>query len=183
MFRVIGFCGKARSGKDTAAAGVTHEYGHVRYSLADPIKRGIEAMFDLPSSVWDDERKEEEIDWLDRSPRYLAQTLGTEWGRDLVAPDVWLRCADQFLLTHRLVVVPDIRFQNEVDWIRSKGGVLIRIFREDVRSVNTHSSESGIPEGMVDATVINDTDVYELRERVIQTLNDLYAAYQTEYVG
>ena len=183
MFRVVAFCGKARSGKDTAASAVTREHGHVRYALADPIKRGIETMFNLHPSIWDDDHKEQVIPWLGKSPRQLAQTLGTEWGRDTVATDVWLRCADQFLHSHRAIVIPDVRFRNEVEWVRSKGGVLLKIVRPEVKMVADHPSEDGIPEWLVDAVIINDSDPYELKERIIQTLEDLYAVYQTEYVG
>ena len=43
-------------------------------------------------------------------------------------------------------IIPDVRFQNEADWIRKQGGYLIYIDRdvEDIKE-NAHVSEKGLP--------------------------------------
>lgn len=154
---LIGITGKAGAGKDTLAAGLKGRSG-VIYSLASPLKRGIETMFGLPSTVWERDQKEVVIPWLGVSPRRLAQTLGTEWGRELIAPDVWLRVAEraitEALREGALVVVPDIRFDNEAEMIRRLDGIVVRVER-DVAAVEAHVSEAGIADCLVDVVIEN----------------------------
>ena len=139
--RLIGLAGRAGVGKDTAADFLCEVHGFVKIGLADPLRRGIEAMFGLSaeSFAWRD-LKERRIPWIGKSPRQLLQTLGTEWGRDQIAPDIWLRVArrrieeiaqmdDQHVAG---IVVSDIRFENEADWIRSLGGNVWHIRRHEV---------------------------------------------------
>jgi CRP/FNR family transcriptional regulator len=59
------------------------------------------------------------------------QTLGTEWGRQCMDADIWVRAwaARAALLTS--AVADDVRFQNEADMIRNLGGVIIRVMRSE----------------------------------------------------
>lgn len=158
--RIIGITGRAGVGKDTLADYLELGHGYYRYSLAMPLKRGIEEMFSLSPTVWDRENKERVIPWIGKSPRQLAQTLGTEWGRHLVADDIWLRCLGQVIdnlpSTAEGLVIPDVRFENEANYIRARGGVVIRVLR-DVEPVNAHMSEAGLPDDLVNVQVLNNT--------------------------
>lgn len=161
--RLVGITGKARSGKDTAANFLCTRHGYSKYSLAAPIKRGIEAMFDLTSAIWSKEAKENPLDVAcHASPRQLAQTLGTEWGRETISDNIWINLMERHWnymneFNEYSMVVPDIRFDNEADWITNHGGVVVRIDRT-VGDVRQHVSEAGVEEACIDFVITNNTD-------------------------
>ena len=143
---LIGIAGSARSGKDTAADFYCDRFGFVKYSFAQPLKEAIKVMFSLNEDHVNGNLKEVVLDDLGVSPRYLMQTLGTEWGRNTVNNDVWLLAAKRNLATADGygVVIPDVRFENEADFIRENGGLLLHISRENKVQVLNHASENGV---------------------------------------
>ena len=153
--KLIGICGKARSGKDTAADYIVEECGFNKYSMADPIRRMLDSIGVDPSF-----NKEDPTDRFGKSPRQMMQTLGTEWMRNTVNEDGWLNLAKiEYELCLREsdfygLVIPDIRFENEAEWIR-QNGLLIRIVRPDAMEVASHSSENGIVPEAIDEIVWN----------------------------
>lgn len=142
---LIGLTGKARSGKDTVANYLRDRHGFEVLTLARPLKHGLQAMLGLTEEHTDGELKEQVIDWLGVSTRELMQTLGTEWGRTHVASDVWLRvlARNYEKIKDRNVVVSDIRFENEAEWVRRQGGWVVSVQRE-IEGVRPHESENGI---------------------------------------
>lgn len=160
--RLIGVTGRAGAGKDTLADYICITEGFQRYSLASPIKAAVQAAFSLPGTIWDRDQKEAVIPWIGKSPRQLAQTMGTEWGRDHVATDIWLRCLGQVIeaLPAEVpgLIVPDVRFENEARYILDHGGVIVRVVR-DVTAVAAHASEAGIPDELVNLEVVNDSGI------------------------
>lgn len=123
---IVGIAGRARAGKGTLAAEFVRA-GWKEESFAEPIKKALCSMFGFARALFDDPvTKEAELDWLGRSPRYLAQKLGTEFGRDMVAEDVWLRIMANKLRTDVLthIVVSDVRFENEAAFIRHHGQLI-----------------------------------------------------------
>lgn len=177
---LIGLAGHKGSGKDTAAAHLVRAHDFRQISLADPIRNGLCAMFGLTADdLLDRNRKETAIDWLGVSPRHLMQTLGTEWGRNHVARDVWLRVA-----SHRLeaiakggrsrIVVSDIRFDDEADWIRSKGGQLIHIRRPlTCPQHDAHVSEAGVTLNIDDYIILNTSTIDQLHAQLDALMQEL----------
>ena len=169
---LVGFSGKARHGKDTAAGAIE---GAQRVAFADSLRRGMAAMFDLQDCHFSDRLKEEVVDALGASPRELMQAFG-QAGRDLV-PDLWCRVAFQranrLLAEGRDVVMTDVRYRNEAEGIRARGGVVLQIVREDAPEISNpaHPSENG---GVIpDAIIMNDGSVEELRAAVLHQLRHL----------
>lgn len=170
---LIGIHGRARSGKDTLCQFLISYHGGYRYGLADPLKAMLLAGFgiDMSDPYWET-RKEEVIPALGKSPRQLLQTLGTEWGRTCVRDDVWLILAQDALVREGPgMIIPDIRFQNEADWIRKLGGRLIHISRKSAAPVASHSSEAGVDVQGGDIVLTNDGTLEDLQ----QTVRDLFA--------
>ena len=184
--KIIGIHGRAGSGKDTAADLLCREHGFVKYNLAKPIKDAIDSML-MAAHVepidWDDRVQKETVHpLLGVSPRRAAQTLGTEWGRTFLGEDVWLRLAEAFVDYHVMmnmfeecagvmgVVVPDVRFQNEANWIYGNGGNVIHIVRPGIDNVEAHISEAGIGMGPLDVVIINDGTIEELYVKVINAI-------------
>jgi hypothetical protein len=112
------------------------------------------------------------------SPRRMAQTLGTEWMRNSVVSDGWLRLADEFIKVQKAlaafddvpvsgIVIPDIRFENEAEWLRNKGGALWHIVR-DVEAVESHISESGVRHFEGDRVLDNTDSIAWLQGQIDQ---------------
>ena len=173
---LIGLTGAKGAGKDTAAAHLVRAHDFIQIALADPIRYGLWAMFGIPDAYFTEhELKETPIDWLGVSPRYLMQTLGTEWGRNHVARDLWLRVASRRLerIVKNLhgkpvrIVVSDIRFDDEADWIRCNGGTVLHIRRPLVCPQNdAHLSEAGVTISNNDHIVLNTGTIYQLHAQL-----------------
>jgi hypothetical protein len=183
--RLVGLHGRARSGKDTVAQLLADKHDFARLTFASPIKDALLLMFGLRREDFEGAAKEATIDWLDVSPRHLMQTLGTEWGRKHVADDVLIRHAAR-RLAHiqryaRRVVISDVRFENEAQWIRSHGGEIWHIKRrETAGAVRSHTSEAGIDFRPEDSILVNDGTLAELAEWVQLGFKGLLAGEPAE---
>ena len=176
---LIGLTGYAGTGKDTVRE-ILEAEGATGFAFADPIRNMVREL--LASTGIDDkwmdrrELKEEPIPQLGVSYRHLAQTLGTEWGR-AVAPDFWLRIAGAYVanLKHQgltAFVVSDVRFLNEAQWVRDRGGVIWRVHRTLASPVREHVSESELDDIKPDVTIHNDGTLDDLRRTVHEALRD-----------
>ena len=148
---IIGMAGPARSGKDTAAEILVSKFNFGAIGFADPIKRMIATMLgETTEWIENPAIKDTVLPNIRFSPRFLMQTIGTEWGRETLDKDVWVRVAmrsmDKILnLYHRKgVVFTDVRFENEATQIRNIGGVICHITRPGQDYVHAHASEIGI---------------------------------------
>ena len=168
---LIGIAGRARSGKDTVANFIVAAIGGYRYSFADPIRAMLAPLgVDMSDPYWQ-ARKEEPIPALGVSPRRMMQTLGTEWGRQLINPDLWLIMAHQRLLQNGPgMIISDVRFDNEAAWIRKHGGRIIHVIRPDTKAVEAHASEDGIEMQSTDARLFNSGTLEELQLSVRELL-------------
>ena len=174
---LIGLTGHARSGKTTAAQHLARTYLLEQYAFADPLRDGLMAIFNLDPTDFEGDRKEQPLGWLDCSPRQLMQSMGTEWARNTVHPDVWVKLAEQNLeyMTKALgavlgFVVSDVRFENEADLIRRRGGTVIHILRPNAQAVNPHISEAGIAANSADLTLPN----YGTVEDFLRSLDEVF---------
>lgn len=181
--KLIGLTGPAGAGKDTVAAHLCREHGFISYAFAKPIKDMLRVIgVDCDSR----ENKEKPHPVFDKSPRVMAQTLGTEWMRDLICENGWLlvmenrlqdirhwewRCQNEPENTNLPpaptgVVITDVRFQNEAAFIQHQGGVIWHIERSNVVAVAPHTSESGVPILAGDLVLANSGTIAELHRLV-----------------
>lgn len=149
--QILGFCGYAQSGKDTIAREFVNRLGYERIGFADSLKKILYALnpqielfnddfighWHVKNLVdvrgWDEAKKEPEI-------RGLLQRLGTEGGRVALGEDIWVKTL--FNSPHGArIVIPDVRFKNEADEIRRRGGTVVQIIRPGVGPVNDHVSD------------------------------------------
>lgn len=173
VMRVIGIAGYKGSGKSTVSNFFVQNYGCHRLAFADPIKKMLSAL-GLSDQQLYGENKEEPTPLLDgHTARYAMQTLGTEWGRMMIGPKVWINAwkyhADKIWQRHptAAIVVDDVRFCDEADFIRSHGGVVIKVVRPGCAS-SDHASESQIEDLNSDALIMNTGSVFDLRQAVDQ---------------
>jgi len=118
--------------------------------------------------------KESTLPALNVSPRSLMQTLGTEWGRDIVKDSLWVdilrRRAWQYMRAGLHVVVDDMRFENEYQAIRSIGGQVWKITRPEAALPTGHSSDGNLNHFEFDRVIVNDGSVDDLRQAVMTAL-------------
>jgi hypothetical protein len=145
---IIGLAGKKRVGKSTVAERLVM-HGFEQVSFATPLKSMASVLLrslgmtnaDIHAAALD---KEAVLPVLGVSYRSLLQTLGTDWGRT-VHPRIWLLCAEHRLaeLDQRNVIFDDVRFDNEAELIRDRGGLIIHLIRH-TGEMDKHASEFGV---------------------------------------
>lgn len=194
---IIGLCGYARSGKDTAGRVLVEEYGFVKQAFADPLREmalAIDPMISLigaAAEILTDIRDRVDPDAIicDWPARYrvildavgyeraktipdfrrFLQRLGTEGARGCLWDSIWIDAFERRLPKHLSVVVTDVRFPNEAAWIE-KHGELWRIERAGIDALNAHESEKYITAMMPKRTIVNDSTVSVFEDRVRATI-------------
>lgn len=164
---LIGITGPARSGKDTFALALRVAHGFEQFSFAAPIRQFVSGLTGLSmSAITDSAAKDEPLDWLDgKSPREMMQTLGTEWGRNMIHPELWIRYAMRRVKAAAFgdrIVFSDVRFENEAKAIRDAGGFILHITRDSAAKVRGHASEAGVDMHPSDLVFSNDGGLLEL---------------------
>lgn len=167
-------CGK------TSAAHTLGPWGYYRVSFADPLREMLAPLLQRlgvsPAAACFPGVKEQLIPEIGKSPRDLLRTLGTEWGRTLVHPDLWMIVArKQIEALHREglgVVIDDVRFPNEAALIKEMGGVLWRIDRPGVAPPSTHASDNALSDYTDwDYEITNSGTLEELEQQVLNALD------------
>jgi hypothetical protein len=100
--------------------------------------------------------------------RHIWQTLGTEWGRNLIHKDLW-DALWPIVATERgrYVVADDVRKINEYKTIKSIPGAQIwRITRQSAKVTSAHSSEGELDNVVADHELTNDGTVAELHAKI-----------------
>lgn len=192
---LIGLTGKKQSGKDTAANFLV-ERGWVKIGFADPLRECLAAMnpiLDITRSCVTGKphytRYRDAVGVLgyDKAKssypevRRLLQVFGTEVGRDIIGKylgNPWLQIADiriqQALIEDKHVVISDVRFPDEAELIHRLGGKVVRVYRDvTYHNEDSHRSESGISDSLVDHTVINNDALGHLRQYILRLADGL----------
>ena len=197
---ILGIAGQAGSGKDTVANLLVDNFPSkiVVIALADPLKRIVRTVFGFEhEQLWGPtERRAERSSLFPDGPtaREALQLLGTEWGRRLY-PDIWVRLAMQAawsVLSGRgrhsphtgidsagvlytppeLVVIPDVRFDNELTAIQEVGGEVWLVWRPGIVApaggLVGHASEVGFSFDQVNAVLDNTGTLEDLEAQVLR---------------
>lgn len=182
---IIGLSGYARSGKDTVANILVEKRGFTKLALADSLKElalridpDLSYCHNLPQSLadfvqrwgWEEAKKEQTV-------REFLQTLGTEV-RNVIGEDTWIEVLNkeiQSLPAGSDVVIPDVRFQNEANWLYHTGNQVWNIARPGVGPVNDHVSEVDMKHwNKFDWSIWNSGTVDELQETVLACYDDSF---------
>ena len=177
---IIGIAGKAQAGKDTTAmmlqvlltnpdftwrmyeTDVYFAWDHSVVHYADLLKEISQEMLDMPFDDFNSQEvKQQYLDWLGMTVREFLQKLGTAVRKE-IDPDFWVKAL--FNTYHNgNVIIADVRFPNEAEAIKERGGKLIRIERPGAGAGN-HISE----------TALDDYKGWDIVIDNVGTLEDLF---------
>lgn len=186
MRTIIGICGPKGVGKsfvkdilvqmvqeipsDTPLS-IQHVY------FAKTLKEHCTSMFNLEDECYNPEKKEVVIENLGCSPRDLMQGLGSMYRElSIYIPNLdtthqGVKLSGNLYLTHKyiekisqsthpkenlLIIIDDVRYDDEYDYIRREGGHTIKIERKGYQYSREHPSECGCS---FDSVVFNDDSV------------------------
>jgi hypothetical protein len=138
---IIGVVGFIGSGKGTIADILVQKHNFTKLSFADSLKDATAAIFGWPRHLLEGEtaesrawREEKDEWWSEKTgkhitPRNMLQMMGTEVGRDMLDPNIWIYSLERKMDLYPNVVIADVRFPNEIKFIQDKGGFVIRVKR------------------------------------------------------
>jgi hypothetical protein len=128
---------------------------------------------------------------LIHTPRTILQLLGTEAGRKIIHPNIWVNAlfadyednkSEWLLEINSKWIITDCRFPNEAQAVKDRGGIVIRVERDDfVNNYNTnerfkvrihkneHPSETALDDyDGFDYVIDNNGSIEDLIEKVKQ---------------
>lgn len=136
--------------------------------------------------------------------RRLLQVLGTEVGREMISEDVWVSIAEKKIREHwaegKQVVITAMRFPNEIEMLNRLGGLSLWIDRPDElrseglesslgtpitpvgfkerteanRGISEHASENSVNADMFYQTIVNDSSLDELYQKIETAIDREY---------
>ncbi len=134
---IIGLAGYKGTGKDTVARLIRGvRMRHVAF--ADPLRDAVRAMYGFS---WDQllhpNLKELDDPFWGVSPRTALRDVGMRCMRQVVRDDFWLKVMERRMMEIRRrsllgvsgFVISDVRFPNELDFVRSLGGEVWCVYR------------------------------------------------------
>lgn len=180
---IVGFLGVKQSGKDTSADFMVKRFNFEKMHFAQPIKEACAILFNFNEKQLYGDLKEEDDSFWKVSPRVVMQYLGTDvFRKDIqkiipgIGDSFWVnvlikKYQDKLKENSNCkIVIADVRFQNEIDTIHTLGGIVIKIVRASVNSVDIHESEKNIENLQGDYLINNDgslEDLYNKLENIV----------------
>lgn len=141
---MIGICGEGEAGKDTLAGLLSAEYGYCRHALADSLKEDISRLLwptisaRIGVSRINDQKK------ANPDMRSLLQAYGALMRQE--NENFWIDRLLNKIHSDSAVVVPDVRFLNEIAMVRQRAGIMILVERPGHESNLTATQRAHITE-------------------------------------
>jgi hypothetical protein len=201
----IGLLGRAGAGKDTVADMAAERWHFARLAMADALRAEVADAWGVDRRLFTSRAlKECQLEQLRlglcREARFVQyawplagfpglkpRTVMQVWGdwRRSADPDYFVACASiarsrALAAGLDVLVVTDIRFANEVEWVRSYGGHLVRVTRPGLPPVSSHESEWRLDDHPADFVIANDGDLDALRARVFAVFSEILDPHEKE---
>jgi hypothetical protein len=175
--QIIALTGRAGSGKSTVAQQLITQHDFVLVKFAEPLKWMLQSI-GLGHAEIEGDLKEEGMPLLSfRTPRYAMQTLGQEWGREIMGKDFWVniwldRVKALIAQGFHNIVVDDCRYPNEEQAVRDMAGSIWRVERPHNKNSlleELHGSETAMDYIEVSEVIENTEDKHHL-EFIVDSL-------------
>ncbi len=189
---IIGICGLIGCGKGTVGDILVDDYGFTKLSFADKLKDGVATVFNWDRAMLEGdtvesrEWRETQDDFWTRetgrtiTPRLVLQEFGTDCMRHGFDDGIWVSLVKQELVKNpnKNFVIPDVRFPNEANMIKSIHGEVWRVRRGQdpvwmrmyqdigVEPKDVHESEWRWAKVDFNHIIYNDLGIDELRSQV-----------------
>ena len=160
--KLVGLVGYSGSGKDSVAEELCRWGGFTRYAFADSLKSLLLAT----DKTYGNSLERLEL-WKRKGlhgTREKLQNLGQRL-RDY-DEDFWVKSMPAILADR--AIITDIRYPNELEWVKRRGGLVVAIHRPGYGPVNDHQSETNTTRllELADTTFTNNDTIEELAARV-----------------
>ena len=144
---IIGITGKKKSGKDSFFKALSACVSVQQFAFGDDLK----AEFAVACGCT--------LDYLNAHKdefRTMLQWWGTDLRRDVFGKDYWVeKMAARIDQCKALTVITDVRFLNEAEFVKSRGGIMIRIIGGQSEEGDDHQSETEMDQIEVDHLIFN----------------------------
>jgi len=194
---IIGFTGYAGSGKDTAGKILCEHYGFKRLSFADKLKEEVATAFSIDLNYFHDVKLKDTPlldmpivinnftlealgeDILINHKYYTPRLLCIYYAACLKGQDndVWIKKVNRQLSgDYGRVIITDVRYLNEADWIKKRFGYVLRISKGHEDGVLMHESETQLSSHKFDG-VIENTGTLELLDYKLSVMLGLIESH------
>lgn len=144
---IIGLQGFINCGKGTVASYLVNQYGFKQDSFANSLKDVCSSIFGWPRELLEGDTLESrewreipDLWWSDKldihnfSPRLAFQTIGTDILRNKFCDNIWSLSLENRIRKNfnSKIVFSDIRFPNEIAFLKEQNGILIKINRTEM---------------------------------------------------
>tara|TARA_B100000683_G_scaffold276441_1_gene330470 strand:- start:2269 stop:2880 length:612 start_codon:yes stop_codon:yes gene_type:complete len=189
---IIGICGLIGCGKGTVGDILVDDYGFTKLSFADKLKDGVATVFNWDRAMLEGDtvesrewRESQDDFWTKETgrtitPRLVLQEFGTDCMRKGFDNGIWVSLVKQELVRYpnKNFVIPDVRFPNEANMIKSIHGEVWRVRRGQdpvwmrmyqdigVEPKDVHESEWRWAKVDFNHVIYNDLGIEELRSQV-----------------
>ena len=123
---------------------------------------------------YSEDSKRNEEDLIKPTPRFLLQFIGTDLLRNQLHPEIWVNSLFTDYQPNNLIYpswcITDMRFLNEMEAVKKRGGITIRVNRNLEESKDQHESETELDNAEFDYVITNDGTIEELIEKVREIL-------------
>jgi hypothetical protein len=140
--KIIGIAGNARSGKDTVGKNfvkILADQGikAKTFSFADELKKSVDGFLkeQIGISAFTEDNKEKEV----------IRPFLVFWGTDIMRKinnDIWVDKLQDNLHNNHVSIITDLRFLNELEWIKKNKGLSVLVKRDGIEAANAYEEEN-----------------------------------------
>ena len=147
--KLIGILGRSRSGKDTVANIIMSLYPnqYIVQRFAQPIKNALKEIYDFTPEQLEDDEKELLDSRYNITPRKAMQEMTAHYlekhGGGFFSERVFIKYDREHTISQG-IIIPDVRYEHDINAIRTRGGIIIKIIRPSLIVTQQHSVEDNI---------------------------------------